>query len=381
MMRLLPVSAAALFLCLCGAVSVRAQAPGAADDGEDIRKAGKKDPFTGSDPKAMAAAGVVSYGSMPWATGIRTDDIDKVLGPDRLLWMETAHFRIGFNLATATAPDEAEARKQLGVDLGRMKKRHARFPDRASKLEPWLRLHLYAHRAEEMYADLAALVGHDDAAGTFLGQKDKFPLLLFQKKSDLARFLDRFCGQKGDASRAVVYGGAGQHGIVVTAEGNEPYDEAQFHSHFRNLLAGALVDAGGSAPYWLKCGYAHVEDRKAPSRLLAVAIKDDDHVDQDTQHKWHAKMKGRARHAELLTPIAELATQYDFGYWQHLQAWSRVDFLLATDRAKFGELLRKVRAGGGYSAAVQFEALRTVYGMEPADFDARWREWVVKTYK
>jgi hypothetical protein len=376
-----PTPLAVVAFLLLGTALAPAQDPPPAGDGEDIQKAAKKDPFTGAEPKAMAAAGVTAYGSMMWAGGFRTDDVDKVLGPGRVLWLETAHFRIGYNLATAAPPEDPEARKGLGADLGRMKKRHPRFPERAGKLEPWLRLHLYAHRAEEMYADVAALVGHDDKSGTFLGQKDKFALALFQKKSDLARYLDRFCGQKGDDGRRVHFASTGQHGIAMAAEGDEPRDEAQVHSLFRNLLAGALLDAGGDTPYWLKCGYAHVEDRKSPSRFLVVAIKDDDHVDAETQHKWHAKMKGRVRHAELLTPIAELATMYDFGYWQHLQAWSRVDYLLATDRAKFGALLRAMRGGNSFNATAQLEALRTVYGMEPADFDARWREWVAKTYK
>ena len=376
-----PTPLAVVAFLLLGTALAPAQDPPPAGDGEDILKAAKKDPFTGAEPKAMAAAGVTAYGSMMWAGGFRTDDVDKVLGPGRVLWMETKHFRIGYNLASAAPPEDPEARKGLGADLGRMKKRHPRFPERAGKLEPWLRLHLYAHRAEEMYADVAALVGHDDTSGTFLGQKDKFPIALFQKKSDLARYLDRFCGQKGEDGRRVHFASTGQHGIAMAAEGDDPRDEAQVHSLFRNLLAGALLDAGGDTPYWLKCGYAHVEDRKSPSRFLVVAIKDDDHVEAETQHKWHAKMKGRVRHAELLTPMTELATMYDFGYWQHLQAWSRVDYLLATDRARFGALLRALRGGNSFNATAQFEALRTVYGMEPADFDARWREWVAKTYK
>lgn len=376
-----PTPLAVVAFLLLGTALAPAQDPPPAGDGEDILKAAKKDPFTGAEPKAMATAGVTAYGSMMWAGGFRTDDVDKVLGPGRVMWLETAHFRIGYNLATAAPPEDPEARKGLAADLGRMKKRHPRFPERAGKLEPWLRLHLYAHRAEEMYAEVAALVGHDDKSGTFLGQKDKFALALFQKKSDLARYLDRFCGQKGEDGRRVHFASTGQHGIAMAAEGDEPRDEAQVHSLFRNLLAGALLDAGGDTPFWLKCGYAHVEDRKSPSRFLIVAIKDDDHVEAETQHKWHAKMKGRVRHAELLTPFAELATMYDFGYWHHLQAWSRVDYLLSTDRKKFGELLRAMRGGNSFNAGAQMEALRTVYGMEPADFDARWREWVAKTYK
>ena len=377
-MKLVP-SLLALLLSGSALLHAQKQAPGTTKDDEDVVKAGPKDPFTQADPKAMASAGVVAYGPFVWADQLRTEDVEKVLGPGRFLWLETAHFLIGFNLATTALPEDAEARKLTNAELQRMHKRFAKFPERASKIEPWLRLHLYAQRAEELYAEFQKLIGHDDASGTFLGQKGKFPLLLFQKRSDLARYLDRFCGKQSQMSQRHYYGKTGQHGFVLAAEADEPRDDAQIQSQFRFLLLESFTDAMGGVPYWLELGLAHCYERQIPSRLMMAAPKDDESVDADTQHKWPTKMKARAQHQKLLIPFSDLATRTDFGYWAHLQAWSRVDFLMQLDRTKFGQFL----SGMGTAAGIgkQVELLERVYGMDPETFDTKWRDWVLKTYR
>lgn len=369
-------------LLVVGSAFLSAQnpAPGTSKDDEDVVKAGPKDPFTGGDPKAMAAAGIVAYGPFLWADDLRTEDVDKVLGERRILWIETAHFLIGCNLATSGVPEDAEARKMVNGELARLKKRHAKFPDRASKLEPWVRLHLYAQRAEELYAEFATLIGHDAATGTHLGQARKFPILLFQKKSDLARYLDRFCNNKSEASQRHYYGKTSQRGFVLGAEADEVRDEPSVHAQFRHLLIETFTDAVGGVPYWLSLGLAHHYERQVPSRMIMATIKDTESVDQESQHKWATKMRKRAQHPTLLIPFEELATKTDFGYWAHLQAWSRVDYLLTTDRAKFGTFLAGMK-GGGYGVSRQVEQLALVYDLEPTAFDAKWRDWVAKTYK
>jgi hypothetical protein len=353
-----------------------AQAPPPDTSAKDaaLPTAGAKDPYTGGAAKAMQAAGVLAYGPFVWANDQRTEDVERVLGENRIRWIETEHFLIGCTLGTATAPEDAEARKLTNAELARMRKRHPRFPDRASRIDPWLRLHLYAYRAEQLYGEFATLIAHAED-GTHLGQKGKFPILLFQKKSDVARYLDRFCGIKSEMSQRCSYPATRQQGLVLGAEGEDPYDEATVHAHFRFHLIQLFCDASGGAPYWLSLGLAHWYERQVPCNVMMAAIKDEESVDQDTQNKWGAKMKKRAQHEELLIPFHELATKTDFGYWAHLQAWSRVDHLLATDRAKLGAFLVAVRQGG---AARQVEQLELVFGMTPEDFDAKWREAVLK---
>lgn len=367
-----------LSVLLLGSV-LFAQGQGAGRSDAEAAKAVREDPFTLADPKIMAQAGVVAYGPMLWADNLRTEEIDRVLGENRIRWLETAHFLIGCNLAATGPVDDGEARKLQNAELQRLHKRCAKFPERSAKLDPWLRLHLFAQRAEELYAEFAELVGHADANGTFLGQKGKFPVLLFEKRADTVRYLDRFCGIKSQVSQQYLYSKTGQHGFVLSAEGDEPRDDAQVHSQFRFLLIQVFADAFGGLPSWVDHGLAHSFARQVPSRLMMAVPKDDEAIDQQTQHKWPAKMRARAQHEALLIPFADLLTKTDFGYWASVQSWSRIDYLTQLDEAKFREFLRGL--GGGGSGSRQLELLDRLYGMDSAAFDQRWREWVLKTYK
>lgn len=365
-----------------GATLVAQKDPGPnkeSKDADEVAKVVKKDPFTGGEEKGMKALGIVAYAPMPWVDGKRTGDVEKILGENRILWMETEHFRLGCTLGAAAAPEDPEARKLLGAEMQRLKKRWSKMPDRASRIDPWLRFHLYAQRCEELYEDFAKLCGHDPAAKTFLGQKDKFTVLLFQKKSDLARYLDSFCGRKSESSQRHYYGGSQATGIVITAENQDFYDEPGVHSIFRFNLLQAFMDARGGAPYWLSTGVAHWYERQIPSNLITCAIRDDESVDQYTQHKWKEKMKARAPRETLCIPFAQLCKETDLGYWGHVQAWSRVDHLISVDRGKFSEFLTGIK--GGASAAAQEQLLQQVYGMDGPTCDAKWRDWVAKAYK
>lgn len=360
--------------CSCSAL-LWAQNP----DKGDPARAGATDPFTGGEPKAMQAAGIVAYGPFPWANQQRTEDVDKVLGTNRLVWIETAHFLIGCSLAGAAMPEEPEARKFVNAELQRLNKRWSKFPPRASKLDPWLRLHLYALRAEELYAEFAKLVGHDDASGTHLGQKGKFALLLLQKKSDLVRYHDRFCASKSEMSQRHYYDKTGQYGFVLTPEGDEVRDEASVHAQFRYFLIEIFADAKGGMPFWLSMGLAHWYERQVSTRTILAPIKNDESVDASVQHLWHDKMKARCKHEGNLLPFHELATKTDLGYYGHLQAWSRVDWMMAQERSKLQEFLAGLQGGHGISR--QIEGLERAFGLESEAFDATWRAWVLKTYK
>jgi len=352
--------------------------PGTKKADADALRIGRKDPFTDGEPKAMAALGILAYGPLPWADNLRTDAVETVLGANRILWFETAHFRFGCNLATVGIPEEPDARKLVNAELQRLHGKWSKMPERASKLDPWLRAHLYAQRAEELYSDFATLIGNDEAAQGNLGAPDKFLILLFQKRSDLARYLDRFCEQKHQSSTHFTSRKSGQHMVLLSAEADDVHDEAAVHAQFRFLLLQALQDALRGLPYWLKLGIAHHYERQVPTILINCGMREDEHVDAGTQHKWHQKMRARAPRETLCVPFATLCTATDFGYFEHVQVWSRVDYLLALDRGKFGKFVAGL-AGNG-SSSRQMELLEEVFGIDTETFDRQWREWVGKTY-
>ncbi|MBM3963368.1 MAG: hypothetical protein FJ306_15955, partial [Planctomycetes bacterium] len=276
---------------------LRGQDKPAPKDDDEIVKLGRVDPYTGGDAAAMAQAGVVAYGPFAWADHVTTAEVDRVLGEKRFLWLETAHFRIGSSMPSIGWPEDNDARKQLQEEIKALRKKLPKVPERPKKLDPWLRLHLAAHRCEKGYAEYQQLVGVTDADfarngsqpphGAFLGLPGKFLLLQCQKKSDMARYVDRFCGAKEDTSTRQYHAQTFQMVHAMSAEGLEGFDESGLHGHMVYALWHNLLNGhNGFAfplPAWLAEGVAHWHARKVKSVFLNVQIRDDEAVAQEQQ--------------------------------------------------------------------------------------------------
>lgn len=379
--------------------------PGKPDD--EITKLGPVDPYTGKDAAVMAAAGIVSYGPFPWAENHSTADIDNVLGERRVLWMETAHFRIGLTLGSVNWPEELDEKKALQDELKLLHKRVPKIPEKPKRLDPWIRLHLYAQRVEACYADFQKLIGATDAdfpakgpnprEGAYLGLPDKFLVLLFQKKSDMGRYMDRFCNRKEDSSMRHYFDKSYQLLVCVAADSLEGFNEAGLHGHviyavFHNLLNG-YNGFFYPLPMWLEEGLSHWYSRKIPAKTVNCEIRDNEAVAEDKQNDWQTKVRRRAQHEGAVFKFEEMmawAKWDDMGYHAHAQSWSRVDYLMNLDREKLGHMVRELKSlplstasYGEQAAKVRTMAqklLFDLYEMDAAAFDTRWREWVLKTY-
>jgi hypothetical protein len=323
-----------------------------------------------------------------------------------MLWLETAHFRFGYSLRSVGWPDKPEQRKALQDDLRTLRKRLPTVPEKPKRFDPWLRLHLYAQRCEAAYAEFQRLLGVTDAdfpargtqpgQGAYLGLPGKFLVLLFQKQSDMARYMDRFCGRKDDTSMRFYHPKSCQMLLAVAADGFEGLDEGGLHGHVLyavhlNLMNG-LNGFSYPLPLWLSEGLAHWHARKVPSEFLNVQVKDTDAVAEEKQTNWPVKVRRRAQHEALCFPFATMAgwaKWEDLGYHEHAQSWSRVDYLMQHDRDKVGLLLRKLKAvpgtgdfegQGAQIRTMAQQLLLELFSLDAATFDQQWRDWVLKTY-
>jgi hypothetical protein len=391
---------AAMALFATGAAA-HAQAPSPSPKDDDEVQKTPVDPYTGGDLTVLVAGGCVGYGPFAWADGKRTEDIDRVLGQGRVLWLETEHFRIGCNLRSAGLPAEPDPRNALLDECRALHKRLPKIQERPKRLDPWLRAHLYAERAEAIYREFEAMLGdHVDPrstqlappGGKYLGLPDKFLLLLFQKKSDLARYLDRFCGVQGDRSYGHYFAQTFQMVFALSAEGLEVPDDAALHSHFVYGLVGSLVTGYRGFTYllppWITEGLAHCFSRRVDTTFINITIGDADGVAAKDQHEWERKVRARVQHAQTTVPLDTMLGWQkvdDMGYHGHLQAWSRVSFLMSVAPAKVGELLYRLKSrppgtGAAELREVTVTALQEVFGLDAAAFDAQWRDWVLRTY-
>lgn len=377
--------------------------PGKEDD--EIQKAGLVDPFTEGAEEAMKAAGIVRYGPIPFGNGFTTKDIDAVLGENRVLWMETEHFCIGSSLKTFSWPDRSAERKALQEEFKLLHKKLPKLPERPKKITPWMRLHLTALRCEQAYADFLELVGQTDAdfgkgatpgQGPYLGLPGKFLVIVFQKKSDMARYMDRFCSVRDDTSMRVYLDKTHQQLFCLSAEGLEGFDDSGLHGHLLHgvwhNMANGYRGYGYPLPLWLLEGIAHYHSRKVPSQFLNVQIRDDEAVAEHNQNNWPAKVRARAQHEGAFFPFAKMVEWSDWkqmGYHAHAQSWSRVDYLMHVDRQKVGAMLVQLKSVpitndfDGQGAQLRAMAQRLLFDLFELDaetFDKNWRDWVLKTY-
>lgn len=401
--RSMPFVGVVLLLFGC---ALAAQDKPAPKDDDEVVKLGPVDPYTGGDKALMAAAGVVAYAPFPWADFHRTEDVDRVLGERRVLWLETAHFRIGLSMKSAAWPEAAGPKKALQEEIKALRKKLPKVPEKPKKIDPWLRLHLAAQRCEKAYAEFQKLVGVTDAdfpaksklprEGAYLGMPEKFLVLLFQKKSDMGRYMDRFCNLKEDASMRFYHDKTHQLLLAIAAEGLEGFDESGIHGHMVYALWHNLMNGYNGysypLPHWFAEGIAHWFARKIESEFLNIQIRDDEAVAEETQNNWPAKVRRRAQHDGAWFPFATMANWekwQDLGYHAHSQSWSRIDYLMQLDREKVGLMLRKLKSvppdntfegQAGQLRTMAQKLLFELFEFDGPTFDQKWRDWVSKTY-
>src|SRR5262245_41832797 len=81
------------------------------------------DPYTKQVPEALARAGYVSFGPFPFGDGHTSDQIAETVGRIPLLWVETAHFKIGSSLPEYALADDQRERGRVHDELERLARR------------------------------------------------------------------------------------------------------------------------------------------------------------------------------------------------------------------------------------------------------------------
>ena len=408
-----PVPAAAASLLLCASAPLgRACAQdgktGAANQEEERFK--EVDPYTKGDPELVRRAGYESLKPFPFAPGIQSQDLREVLGGIELLWAETKHFKICSSLQTYKSKADALENAALDKEFAVLASRIPGFKaPRNRKLDPWLRLHLYALRLEALHEELLLRTGFQDAdfppagattpmgSGPFLGQPHKPTILLAEKGSALGRFNLRYL--KSDETRvhrAMLPGGSMFVGISAEAMRDNGYELDQtLHCALAatvvaNLLDG-LRDSHWATPLWLDMGLGHWFSRRIDTRFTYYAAGTTRTLDDDL-HEWEPRVRGLLENKFEYSwndMLGTLAWE-QFTPQSHMLIWSRVDWMMqqkdANLRAFFEPLTVNLSPGdnaaqGGLQRERALVALRAGFGRSPEECEAAWRAWVLKTYE
>lgn len=366
----------------------------------------KVDPYTRGEKDEIARAGYESLGPFRFAEDLQTKDIEETIGT-RLLWVETAHFKLGSLLGTYTVPPDDREKEKLRDELGRLAKKLPRVRRESGKLDPWLRLHLYAQRLEEQYSDFLSRFGLREeefpalakneigpmGRGPYLGQESKFTVLLTAKSSQLARFLKRYCNLEELGSyRTPLPGGTWFFGTSAETLKNLGTElDSALHGLLAEQLARNLCDGlrggqGVRSP-WFTHGLGLWYQRRIEERWN-VDVPRVSPGNEDDSWRWEPRLSGLVANG-FVPSWQEMLDWRDIGKLearQHLTAWSRVGWLLAQEKADLRGFLfaisdpEEASSSGTTPAERDTRALKTGFGKTPAELDEAWRKWVQRKY-
>lgn len=378
---------------------------------EEEKKEWLEDPYSENDQAIWEAAGYVDYERFHWADNHSTADIEEAIGGARIRWVETAHFRIGSSLPEYTVNRGSKTEKEkIKKELARLRERLPNVPKKANKLDPWLRLHLYAMRAEDLYAEISELLGVDVGdfptgpgqmkndrymgEGPYLGMQNKFTILFFEKESSLGRYRASFMNAQGDKPIRHMFPRDGTllFGVAVENEGmtNDTTMHCLFeYSMVMNLLNGYRYYRH-ALPEWMVTGLGHWYARQIdPSKNYYTEDRLFGNDDKNIW-KWGPKVRARVGHEyfDAFTKVMGYPDAENMKPAQHMMAWARIDYLMNEHRegfAKWVDVLKDPYPKGEMQTPESLEArqiagMEAILGMDPAKFDAVWAEWAEDFY-
>ncbi|MBT3339774.1 MAG: hypothetical protein HOM34_01660 [Planctomycetes bacterium] len=396
-------------LLACLLVSLQAGSLYAAQDDE---KEPEPDPYTEEDPALMQAAGIVAYAPFPFIGQQKTDKIESVLGNIDLLWVETEHFRIGSALPKCSLGTSQKKKKATRAEIAELRKTLPNIPKKPKFVDPWLRVHLYASRLEALYTDIEDRLGvpagywptapgqtpggEYRGEGAYMGMKDKFTILLLEKKSGISRFSSAFAGQEPQSPFVWCFGLEGNMFFGSACEEAEKtyYDDTLLHAHMtfhvtRNLIAG-IKHFAFNPPFWWHEGLAHWYARRVNPDSNNFSKVNNGDVDLRDETNWEPKVRARVKHKYFPT-AEELINREDWTgitFSETMMMWSRVDYLMSLGDEGFSTFMLGVssRVGGAIApshavmAKEQLKLLDQAWRLSPGEFDKGWSKWVMKNY-
>jgi len=372
------------------------------------------DPYTEADPAAMAKAGYVSFAPFTFGNRVDTRDVMTLLGDEQLLWVETAHFKIGCALSPLQLRGEPDWVESTKNELKRLKNKLPKVRADAKELDPWLRTHLIAQRCEELYAEVqdnlgvrddtfSAATGHDpgdpekfSGLGPYLGLQQKYAVLIPSRAASLARYTRAYQGFETDRPRRYFDLRYGQMVFAVAEETSNGLLKNDFalHTHLAYNLAYTLYTSyrwfGHDLPPWLIGGLAHWHGRRICPRFPAYEREiDDPKLEQREFWKWDERAPGLLRNGafESIETLMRRPTMTEFGMEQHIQSWAFVDFLMATRKAATMKFLHDMKDPFHTLRRLPSQeelldraktCLQSAFGLDAAGLEAAWKAHLLR---
>lgn len=354
------------------------------------------DPYTKNEPHAMAQAGYVAWGDLLFC-GTRTKTVQEALGEMPLVWVETEHFRIGAEFPECAKPTLKEEKRRFEDELRRLSKKLPSLkPRRLKRLDPWLRLHLLAQRAEDSYAEFETLLGVDEKPleGPHLGRKEKFHILVVDKRNTLARYTGRFCGFESSWATSHYFD---KDDAMLFAIATEPYDssdqpDTEFFAAFKGGLFEAMLDGFGrpyQVPFWFRQGMK-LQTARGVFEKFDQFGGITGHVRFERWHDWEVRAFVHIREDLFRHFPDQMSMGWDderIDIVDHILMWSLCRFLLEVHSGSLRAFVDACKEPVQFVdqesylrglKARQTEALHSAFGLTPEELDQAHIAWVLK---
>lgn len=344
---------------------------GPAQSKRDGKAAPETDPYTAGRQTTMAALGYTSFGPFDFGTHCHTNRIAELLPKEQLRWVETAHFRIGVSLPAVNlmGTKDKEQQDKLRAEMTRLAANLQGLPTNRQQLDPWLRLHLTAQRAEDVYREVQELLGvRDDdfpaspgddprnavsfrGRGPFLGNPQKFTVLLVQHEESLIAYTAAFHGRgRGKAGTHHDHEfGSAWFGASLSADNGRLQNDlalrTQLAYHIAHNLYTSFRSYGHDLPTWLVNGLAHRHARNVSTRFPIYDLRSKEDPDGGQYAVWDKRWQFLLRDKRL-APLAQFVTRMDVDSFQmddHLQSWALVDWLANHHAAGLREFMHRMK--------------------------------------
>jgi hypothetical protein len=397
----------ALLAALCGPSPAQKQptvelAPNAPETCEYFY--GKPAAKLGTPQALMEAAGIRSLGGFEFATG-DTRSIDALLPTATILWVETAHFELGFGLGEYKV--QLKDKKKLVPELERLRAKLPTVDPGVKKLDTWLRALLFAQRLEELYARLQRLLQVTDAdfplgdkpwdmqvefwgMGPYLGQKGKYEVLILSGEENSLRFLQELFGLVVRRSQRWNVLDRDSLIAVINDADEGLLKDAAMHCHVVYNMTINLIDGykhySFELPYWLRAGLAHLMEREVWPEFNTFDISEGGEEIETYESEWLKTMRKVIAEGEQssLARLSSRESYSDLTFVDHLTSWSMIQYLAYIHPDALAKILGRLAGlvnAEGYPDGSdlpehQREGFREFLGMSYPLFDEAWRLWV-----
>jgi len=277
-----------------------------------------------------------------------TRPIDEFLGRSDLLHLDTAHFRLAFDLKrspfkTATGPHEAAHRL----------------------------LELCERSWSEFVAD--AGVRTEDLTGVT-------QLFLWGSEKDQERASSKWALERSKSVAKLM----GASPVITLCHGKgRVRNESDLERELVHQLAHCLMSCayksvwlGGKKAGWIDEGYAHFCELRRMGSVSVWCSLSEEMLEKLEPWKFEAEVARRAAAGEVLelSALSGLDT-VALSPEQRLFAWSYVDCVVRAHSGRLGALVRTLQQEKPTS-----EAIQTALNVSLADFQRDWATWAGATY-